>query len=155
MPHETLGRLNKELCARWSGRVVTALYCLADEKNRKIQAVSAGHGPVLVYRHQNKTIEEIPLKGSPPLGVMDDSIYDSVTFSMQPNDECILFSDGCTEARDLQGNEFGIDRIKTCILENAGISPQKTLESLKKSLSDFFYKSQQYDDITVIVLTLD
>jgi CHASE2 domain-containing sensor protein len=152
-PGEILQNLNNELSGRFPGRFVTAAYCIADKQQGQVEIASAGQGPVLIFRRQQGVVEELPIPGSIPLGIMTDSTYESLKFNMTEQDVLILISDGVFEAQDVQGQEWGIDNLKKTIIENAGKSPLEILECVKAALGKFLVEDAQFDDITIIIFS--
>jgi len=152
-PHALLKWLNAELCERSGGRFVTALYCIIDSSEGKIQVSSAGHGSFLIFKRDKKEFIEPEMPNSVPLGVMNDSNYETLNFDMSSDDMLILYSDGVTEARDNSGKEFELEGIKRSIIKSTGNSAQKILKSLTGSLLEFSSKNAQHDDITIIICT--
>ena len=147
--------LNKELCGRSAGRFVTALYFIADQESKQISVASAGQGPLLIYRKNEHQVVDIPLAGNVPLGLMEDVTYAAVEVPVNVGDRVMVFSDGLLEGRSQKGEEFGLERIKKVILQNAGNSNQKTLESMKAELFQFTAGAVQHDDITILIFSLE
>ncbi len=153
-PEETLGRLNQELCLRGTDRFVTALYCVVDADQKSVQVTSAGHGPLFIYRDRERTMEEISLPPRAPLGVMNDTVYESKALNIHPKDKLIVFSDGVIEARDGQGKELGIEKIKESILANASCPNKEILEHLTAMVVKYMGASVQHDDVTMIIFSI-
>jgi CHASE2 domain-containing sensor protein len=151
---ELLGALNNELAGKISGRFVTALYLVVDVPNKKVTVASAGHGPVVVYREKLKKIEDIPLKGNVPLGLMGKMTYDSVEFFLEPQDRVVIFSDGINEARNPKQEEFGLERVNKIYVEYASSSLEKMIEDMAHVLVQFS-GHEQYDDMTLIGFLLN
>lgn len=152
-PNEVLGCLSKELCGQFLGRFVTAAYCIADKEKQQIEIASAGQGPLFIYRYLDQHVEELPIPGSVPLGIMEDSVYESIKFEMKEEDMLILASDGIFEANDEKGKEWGIENFKKVIGESAGKTPLEVLESIKNSVMNFSAKGSQFDDITFVIFS--
>ncbi len=68
--------------------------------------VNAGHTPGLLLRAAQSRVQ--PLAGENlPIGVLLAERYSQSELPIAPGDALLLFSDGITEARDAQGEEFG------------------------------------------------
>ncbi len=152
---EVLGLLNKELCGKAAGRFVTALYLMVDFESHKAVLSSAGQGPLFVYRKKEDKVVDVELEGNVPLGLMSTINYTNVYLDIEKGDRIILFSDGLSEARNTKGEEFGYDHIKATLLQNAGNSVEKTLESFKQEVSLFVERAEQHDDITVLIIAVE
>jgi len=154
LPEETLIRLNQELSLRDTQRFVTALYCVIDREKQTAKVASAGQGPLFIYRNKENKIEEISLSLHAPLGVMNDTVYNSDEFTIYSNDKLFLFSDGVSEARDREGNELGIEKIKENILIHAACSNKEILENLTAMVVRYIGQSAVHDDMTAIIFSL-
>ena len=151
-PNEVLNRLNKELYGKFEGRFVTCLYMIIDKRQDKVQVSSAGHSPVLLYRKEDNAVSEVELGAGMPLGVMDEMEYGNVVFSLSRNDKVMVFTDGLSEARNVEGEEFGYDKAKKIIFDHGNASSDKILNITKDELFRFSFRAPQHDDITIIVL---
>ncbi len=149
-----LNRLNQELCLRESDRFVTALYCTVDTQTGTVNAASAGHGPLYVYRDQERKFEEIPFTPRSPLGVMNDTTYHSITFQLGPLDKLFLISDGVSEARNAVGRELGLQKIKECFIDHAANPNKKILDALTALITDYAGAGLEHDDMTMIIFSL-
>ena len=49
--------------------------------------------------------------GGPVLGVLAEADYEQAQVALAPGDRIVLFTDGLTEARDVNDDEFGEDRL--------------------------------------------
>ncbi|MBM3250361.1 MAG: CHASE2 domain-containing protein, partial [Candidatus Omnitrophica bacterium] len=149
---DTLMRLNSELYGKFAGRFVTCLYMIIDTEAKRVRVASAGHGPLLVYKKKDNSIIEADIAIDVPLGIMEGVEYKDTEFGLDKADKLFVFTDGLTEARNLDSQEFGVENIKKIIGQNAGLLPQALSESLKKGVYKFSYRCPQHDDITLIVL---
>ena len=152
---EILRQLNKELYGKVAERFVTALYLVADVEHKKIFVSSAGQGPLFHYRRKENRVVDVDLSGNVPLGLLEDVEYKTVEFDVEYNDKIVLFSDGVSEARNQQGDEFGLENIKRVIAHNADNSSEKTLAALKEALYKFSNRAPQHDDITLMTFTFE
>ena len=149
---EVLNRLNKELYGKFEGRFVTGLYMIIDPAANKVQVSSAGHAPVLLYSKDENKVSEVELGAGMPLGILEENVYGDVSFDLGKNDKVMIFTDGLTEARNLESEEFGLDAVKKIIFEHGSVSSDKILKAAKDELSRFTLHAAQFDDITIIVL---
>jgi PAS domain S-box-containing protein len=79
--------------------------------------VSAGHTPGLLMRGPGAPALAI-LGDNLPIGVMRQETYLEFSTAIGPGDSLLVFSDGITEARNPQGEEFGLPRL-TELIEQA------------------------------------
>jgi serine phosphatase RsbU (regulator of sigma subunit) len=150
--HQLLCRLNKQLHGRMGGRFVTALFFVIDTQAKKVYAVSAGHGPLLISRSAGQEIIDLPLQGQVPLGLLADVPYETVCADLKAGDRIIAFSDGLPEARNNKGEEFGDQKV-LALARGQGGSAADLLTKLQGAVEGFSTK-QAHDDITIVVAGL-
>ena len=126
-----------------------------DEKSQKMTFVGAGHEHILVYRTATGTCDAI-LSGGVALGMVPDNskLITEKEIDISDGDFVVLYSDGITEARNAEGELYGLERIKKAIIEFA---PQYSAEGLHYHLASDVsnYMSQQDDDMSLIVIKRD
>jgi phosphoserine phosphatase RsbU/P len=84
--------------------------------------------------------------------VFPQAIYDQETLTLEPGDLLVMFSDGVIEAFNAAGEEFGEERLRTCLDADPQRSPAELLERLLSSVRSFASGASQYDDVTALVL---
>lgn len=149
---EVLERINSELCGKFSGRFVTALYMLIDAEKNTVRVSSAGHAPLLHFIGRQAKIQEIELPQDMPLGIMEAAEYQEAIFNLEEQDKLIVFTDGVQEARNKKGEEFGIDNTKKIITDNPRLHPDELSGLIKENILRFSRSCPQHDDITLIIL---
>jgi sigma-B regulation protein RsbU (phosphoserine phosphatase) len=117
----------------------------------KLLVSSAGMPFPLLFRHSDKSVIEIPLKGM-PLGSFPGFNYQSVDINLKSGDTLLFYSDGLSECFNEQGESFGESRIKLIFKETATNKPEKIIKLLKDAAADWKGKSQLRDDMTLVVL---
>ena len=92
---------------------ITCTYGILNISERTFTYARAGHEPLLLV-HNGEQIESLRPDGF-ALGVIESPTFDELlevdTVQLQSGDSLFFFSDGLTEAMNLQGEEFGMDRI--------------------------------------------
>jgi hypothetical protein len=116
-PGELLRQLNAYclLTLTRQGIHATAAALQLDPATGVTRYASAGHPPVFVrgadrrvQRHDSTTLL---------LGAMGDDGFDSVeqSIALSPGDTLFMVTDGLFEARNRVGEQFGLDRLETCV----------------------------------------
>jgi adenylate cyclase len=150
-PADVLTALNKELVPLLQGRFVTAIYLVVDTQDRVFSAACAGHFPLMIYRSSDAVVTELDLDGGPPLGIVEGYVYKNTLGVAGAGDRMLLYTDGITEAR--KGNEeYGVERLKIFLKENAARPAEEIVRSLAAALGKFQKASLQHDDITSVVI---
>lgn len=121
--------------------------CLNDGSELKI--VNAGHLPAFVLK--NNEIKELP-KGNTALGLMKNAEYKLHIEKIEAGEVLVVFSDGVTEARNKQGDFFGLDRLKTLLLNKNNQPVSSIGNNILDEINRFSSDSRLNDDLSLIVM---
>jgi serine phosphatase RsbU (regulator of sigma subunit) len=115
-PARVVGRLNRDLCqTRTDERFITFLLAILDAERHELTVVNAGHMDPLIRRAGGGIDVIGEPQSRPPLGIIDDQVYEAATTSISPGDVVILYTDGVNEAMDNDGRQFGVERLKQAV----------------------------------------
>jgi hypothetical protein len=129
-------------------RFATAVYAVLDRRGR-LTYCNAGHNrPVLVGKSGVRRLD----CGGTIVGAFEDTIFDEETYQLEPGDVLLAYSDGLTEARDARGEEFGEERLLSCLNANRALPAQDLLECLLSTVHAFSAGAAQSDDLTMLIL---
>jgi serine phosphatase RsbU (regulator of sigma subunit) len=118
---KAVGRLNEHLLqAGMMDRFVTLSACLVNPINHTVTVANAGHISPLVFRKATGKLEDAISNKSTgfPLGMIEGTEYECNTIQLEPGDCVIVFTDGVTDALNLQNEPFGNERVRQAILED-------------------------------------
>jgi serine phosphatase RsbU (regulator of sigma subunit) len=150
-PSQTITRVNLALYRRGiESRFVTLMYG-ALRPDGQLTYCNAGHNPPLIISATGGGFRRLET-GGPIVGLFEAAKFDEETVRVSPGDWIIVFSDGVSEALSASGEEYGEERIVTCIERNAKMPPPALLESLFTDVREFTKGAAQSDDITAMVL---
>ena len=148
---EAVNAANHQLCiGNDAGMFVTAFICVLDFETGELSYVNAGHNPPLM--HRGEAWEWIRNVSGMPLGLFDGLPYDEFSEQLQKDDVLYLYTDGVTEAMDVDGNLFGEDRLDAVLGEYAGMNPRSICVGIRRALAEFALNAEQSDDITMLCL---
>lgn len=150
-PAAIISSLNRILCRTGGPRsFFSCCYVLLDPDGT-FSATVAGHPQILKIDGQGKTAARIGC-GSYPLGIKDSLQWQEIRGSLEPGERLLLHSDGLTEARNINGREFGDAYVEAVV----GWSPNATPEVLVRTLVDewhsFTGNRPPEDDVSVAVV---
>jgi len=152
-PCELLTAMNKTLFGNIEERFITAGYIEIDQESNKAIFARAGHEPLLHYKKENNSIEELLPKGG-AIGIIADMKITEVPLELESGDKIILYSDGITEAIN-RGKEFyELDRLKSHIVENSDLNHKLLTESIISDLKSWTGGEDFQDDLTLIVVDI-
>jgi phosphoserine phosphatase RsbU/P len=148
-PSQTITRVNLALYRRGiESRFVTLMYGVLDPDGRLVYC-NAGHNPPLIIGASGVRRLE---RGGPIVGLFEAAAYEEESVNLVRGDWLVIFSDGISEAMSASGEEYGEARIIRCVQTNAGLEPQRLLDSLFADVREFARGAAQSDDITGMVL---
>jgi sigma-B regulation protein RsbU (phosphoserine phosphatase) len=151
-PAQGIATANHLICADSTINMpVTAFYGVIDHKNDQFVYVNAGHNPPLLYRNGDDQPIELTRIGM-LLGFLEDALYEQSMFKIHSGDFVVLYTDGVTDAANVDQQSYGTTRLKSAINDNRGSSTGQILSGIEKSIRDFIGSAAPYDDITLIVL---
>ena len=93
------------------GRFISLWVAVIEPAARTVRFVDAGHGLWLVRPSADAPPTTLVTAGGLPLGVDPDRAYADETVQLGPEGRIILLSDGVTEQRSREGEEFGLGRV--------------------------------------------
>lgn len=149
----SLTKINELLCEDIpNDRFATAFLGILNPDQNEIKAISAGHGPVYIYRANTRVVETLGVNGM-PLGIMEDNQYDQwQQIHLETNDILIALTDGFIEGENQKGICFGIERVSQVIQSCFESSARNIVSFLQNSLMEHINGTRQSDDLTAIVI---
>ncbi len=150
-PADLMAKLNQLIFdATPLNRFATFFYGLYDPATRRLRYSSAGHNPVLLYRAASGEIEWLKTPGV-GLGLSRRSRYAQAECVLAPGDVLVLYTDGVTEARNSQDDEFGEDRLVEAVRRCSNATAAALLDEILRETEAFAAGAAQFDDLTLIV----
>lgn len=150
-PAVAVAEVNRELCQDSGEPPLTALFFarLYPERGELVYC-NAGLPAPLLLRH-SKYVERLG-EGGPMLGAVPEATYDSGSVRLNLGDMLLAYSDGVTECRNSQGEEFEMDRLSSAANMLSGASANQTLFSTLAAVLDFADACSPEDDVTLLVV---
>jgi serine phosphatase RsbU (regulator of sigma subunit) len=150
-PARIVAEVNRELCREHGEPPLTALFfAILDPRTHELTYTNAGLPPPLLV-HANRRIQRLD-DGGPMLGAIENAVFDSGYLRMNPGDMLVAYSDGVTECRDPQEQEFEMDRLAAAALAAHGSSANPALFSMLGTVLDFADSRTPGDDLTFLVV---
>src|SRR5229473_848313 len=150
-PAAAVAEVNAELCQDQDEPPIAALFFARfDPKENELVYCNAGLPAPLLLRH-NKTVERLE-KGGPMLGALQKAAYDSGTVRLNPGDMLLAYSDGVTECRNCEDEEFEMGRLSAAVNAVGGASANQVLFSTLGAVLDFANGYSPEDDLTLLVI---
>jgi serine phosphatase RsbU (regulator of sigma subunit)/pSer/pThr/pTyr-binding forkhead associated (FHA) protein len=110
---------------------------------------NAGHNPPILYGAAGvKRLES----GCMPVGMFDFAQYHDSVAQLAPGDVLVVYSDGVTEALNVEGSEFGEERLTTIVTERRREDAVSILNAIVNDVQAFARGAAQHDDVTAMVV---
>lgn len=118
---------------------------------RRMKVASAGMPPMLIYRAETGSVEEVMIKAM-PLGSVTGYCYRERELTLGCGDVVILMSDGLPERFNHVGEMFDYSRTKESLTRAAALAPREIIERLVDAGEVWAEGRPQDDDITFVAL---
>ena len=156
-PHAELSsivsKLNRLLFNTTNGEhYVTFFYATFDEATQRLTYVNAGHNPPL-YLEADSDFEVRQLtSGGLVAGAFEHASYEQETVQMKANDLLFLYTDGLSEALNIEGEEFGTSRIMDTLRSIKTLSADQIRDVVVRRVKEWCTGMSLYDDLTFVVM---
>jgi serine phosphatase RsbU (regulator of sigma subunit) len=149
---EVVNRLNSAIHSVSDGdRYVTLLLADIDALSRSLRYVNCGHNPALLFHARTGDI--VSMNSSCfPVGMFDSVTCEINRADLAAGDILVLYTDGITEAENLQREEFGMERLSALIRRDSSLSAQELMDNIFRSAEDFCQGVGFNDDATVLIV---
>jgi sigma-B regulation protein RsbU (phosphoserine phosphatase) len=153
-PMECLWRSNKLMYQSTDPhKFATLFYGILDTKANRLSYSSAGHdlpfflpgGADPVRLHAGGLV----------LSCLEDSAYEEDDVDLKPGDLLVIYSDGITEARSEDDEEFGEERLGDLLRENSLLSATELIDKITGTVKEFAGSLPQMDDMTLVIVKRD
>jgi serine phosphatase RsbU (regulator of sigma subunit) len=87
-----------------------------------------------------------------PLGLFANATYEQQRISLSSQDLILTYTDGVTESMNRAEEEFGEDRLRGIVAQNAGGGARRVLDAVLEAVRNHTRGEEQFDDLTLLVL---
>ena len=134
---------------------ISMAYLIAQKGSDELVLARAGHDAPLHFRASDQSVTRINPPGM-ALGIDSGSVFNRVTSDfrvrLEAGDCLILYTDGVTEALDVDGLEFGISKLIEAVQASSPNGAPAILSRVTSDLKSFVGGHHQNDDITLIAI---
>ncbi len=155
-PKEVFNKLNRMIRKTQSRKMfVTSVFAVIDNSNETCTLYNAGHLPPYKISGESNELFKVRRHGI-TLGAVDNlsetSDEGEVTLDFKKNDKIVLYSDGITEAMNVNREEYGFERLELFLTHNADKNPEELLNGIINDVNNFRGNSELIDDISLIIV---
>jgi sigma-B regulation protein RsbU (phosphoserine phosphatase) len=111
--------------------------------------INCGHNPTIVYKDGELLTFDAEYM---PIGIMDGFIFESQEINYNNEINFVLYTDGITEARNENIEEFGMDKLIEVFMNNKNKSSKEITKIIINELDTFVGNASQHDDTTIMII---
>jgi len=149
---EVFTNANEKLCeGNDAGMFVTAWMGMLNTKTGAITFANAGHNPPLV-KHADGSFTYLKTRPGFVLAGMEGIRYRKNEYHLEKGDVIYLYTDGVTEAMNVNNELYGEERLLEVLNKNTTSDTQTICDAVKIDVDLFVGEAPQFDDITMLCL---
>ena len=149
-PTDAVADVNRELCQGGEPPMTALFFARIDPRKNLLFYCNAGLPAPLLLRN-NRTLERLE-EGGPMLGATEKAVFNTGSVALHPGDMLVAHSDGATECRNPQDQEFEMERLAAAAFAAHGVPANKALFSVLGAVLDFADTCSPGDDLTLLVV---
>jgi phosphoserine phosphatase RsbU/P len=144
--------INIELCKdNPNVMFVTFQVGILNLKTGDLEVCNAGHNCPFILKRKGKS-KKFVCTPNIPLGIFETSKFQADKIRLEPEDTIVMYTDGITEANNIEYQLFREDRLLLSLLK-VNDQPSSTIaRTLISDVKAFAGEAEQSDDITLIVV---
>ncbi len=147
-----LTHVNEELSQNNENCMFVTLFIgILNVKTGEMLYSNAGHNPPYLLRRDGTTFRFDELHG-PVLGALEGMTYTEDQITIKENDKIFLYTDGVSEAMDIEDNLYTEERLANLMTKIRDYSIKDIIETVVKDVKGHIGKAEQSDDITVLAM---
>jgi len=151
-PAEALAEANVMITQdRHMSLLLTAFYATLDTRQGRLAYASAGHNRPLWLSAGTGLCQELKARGT-LMGAFDHIELEEGVIDLGPGDVVVLYTDGVTEAMDVEHRQFGEERLVATVAACADAGAQQVVDAVVAAVRSFTGNIPQSDDLTVLVV---
>ena len=122
-------------------------------QSNTLSYTSAGHEHVIIYRAATGQVECFRA-GGVATGVLEraNAMYKEQSFQLAEGDQVLLYTDGVTEAMDVENEEWGMERLQAAVARHGDRPPLDLINAINQEIKEFVGQAEQHDDITMVAM---
>ena len=134
-----------------SAMFVTVLYAVYDPPTGRLSYANGGHNLPVIFHADGSSTVLLYTQGL-ALAVLSGVDFEEGEVTLAPGDTLVLYTDGVTEAMDIEKEEFGMERLRAVFAGGQPESAETANEAVFAAVREFVGDAPQSDDITCLTL---
>ncbi|MDA8792723.1 SpoIIE family protein phosphatase [Bacteriovoracaceae bacterium] len=152
-PASIMAFLNQVIHTLGGDILLTFFIGIFDERDKSLKYCNASHNFPIVYNQETEKTKQLKFLDdsfNPRLGESKQSKYSSTDVTLSPGDSILFYTDGITEGRNANDQEFGERRLGKILIENKLNDVQTVATNVYDSALVFYNGIIPDDDITLL-----
>jgi sigma-B regulation protein RsbU (phosphoserine phosphatase) len=131
---------------------ISAALATISEDRRLLRLANAGHDPPLIHRAESGDIEQPPPAGL-VLGILRGYEFSEQALALRPGDTVVFYTDGFTEARNPEGEQFTLAHVKEGLRQYHALDAQPLADALVQQVETYSAGTLR-DDASILVIRI-
>lgn len=151
-PAEILERLNRFYIHNINFTTfVTVFLARFDPDERILTYVNSGHNPPAVFRRNSASVDWLK-RTAPAIGLAEHYLPRIETIRLSAGDVLLLYTDGLTEAKNSEMEQFGQERLAGFLLNAADLPASAMLQVVRQGVNAHGNELPLEDDLTLVAM---
>ena len=137
---------------------VSLIYAVVDTNKKRLNFCRAGHCPVFYYSTRDKKVHTLVPAGigvALDKGPIFDRTIEQIEICFNPGDIFVFYTDGLSEARNQNQEEFGEQHLQQIISQGNQLSAQELKTAIVDELRQFIGAARTYDDMSLLIVKIE
>jgi sigma-B regulation protein RsbU (phosphoserine phosphatase) len=130
---------------------VTVFYGVLDTRNGQLEYCNGGHNPPYLISRDGQ-VKQLENVGGLFLGAVKDVPYDVKKMTLRPGDTLFLYTDGITEAQNVNEDDFEDAGLEECLKDTQSLPTEEVVAKVVEAVEAFSTGMPQADDLTCLIL---
>jgi sigma-B regulation protein RsbU (phosphoserine phosphatase) len=156
-PHEILRYMNQAVCGAGKEIQVTCFVASYNRKTQEFIFSNSSQTPPLLWNGNNSELSKDDFQplieaNGPRLGQNPESRFESHRVTLKNHDTILFYTDGLTEAENLEGSAFGQRRLIKALTQHGKGSTVSIIEGVIEDFRVFTSQKAINDDLTAVAM---
>jgi sigma-B regulation protein RsbU (phosphoserine phosphatase) len=151
-PRSILRKINRPMYLKTDRQVFTAMsFAVIDAKKKVLRFSNAGQSQPMLVRGEK--LSYIKVRGARlPLGVMAEQNYLEASVKLKSGDILLFYTDGLPEATNAEHRLLGFEAVEEELMKRRMSSATDIVLGMTELVNRHTGKTEQHDDMTVVVV---
>ena len=134
-----------------AGHFMSACCATFDSAARELRYANAGHPPAILLRAGETQWRSLNADGA-LLGMQRDVEFGELRIALRVGDVVTFYTDGVTEARNRDGDQFGMARLGDLVAAHRDREPESLVAHVVAEVQRFAGSERFDDDVTIVIM---